>query len=48
MRTNHTSGQKTKDVDNEDVVTEMDTETYVALEVKLGNVSLNHDIHMSQ
>ena len=28
-------------------VTEMDTEMNVAMEVKLGKVSLNHDIHMS-
>ena len=35
MTTNHTSRQKTKDIDNEDVVTEMDTETNIAMEVKL-------------
>ena len=48
MRTNHTSGQKTKDIGNEDAVTEMVTETNVAMEVKLGKVSLHHDICMSQ
>ena len=47
MRTNLTSGQKTKDIDNEDAVAEMDTEINVAMEMKLGKVSLNHDIHNS-
>ena len=47
MRTNLTSGQKTKDIDNEDVAAEMDTEINVAMEMKLGKVSLNNDIHKS-
>ena len=47
MRTNLTSGQKTKVIDNEDVAAEMDTEINVAMEMKLGKVSLNNDIHKS-
>ena len=47
MGTNHTSGKKKKDTDNEDAVTEMDTEMNVAMEVKLGKVSLNHNDCMS-
>ena len=48
MRTNLTPRQKMKDIDNEDAVVEMDTEIIVAMEMKLGKVSLNHDIHKSQ
>ena len=47
MRTNLTPGQKTKDINNEDVVVEMNTEINVAMEMKLGKVSLNHGIHKS-
>ena len=47
MGPNHTSGQEKSDTDNVDVAIEMDTETNVAMEVKQGKVSLNHDNCMS-
>ena len=43
MGTNHTSGQKKSDTDNVDAVIEMNTEMNVAMEVKLGKVSLKND-----
>ena len=46
-RTIRTSEQKTNDIDNEDAGREIDTETNVDMEVKLGKVSLNHDIRIS-
>ena len=48
METNCTSGQKKSDNDNVDTDIEMDTEMNVAMEVKLGKVSLNHDNCMSR
>ena len=38
------NGQKTNNINNEDAVVEMDTEIHVAMEMKLGKVSLNDDI----
>ena len=35
-------------INNEDVVVEMETEINVAMEMKLGKISLNHDICKSQ
>ena len=46
-RTIRTSEQMTNDIDNEDAGREIDTETNVDMEVKLGKVSLNHDIRIS-
>ena len=48
MRTNLTHGQKMNNNNSEDAVVEMDTEINVAMEMKLGKVSLNHDICKSQ
>ena len=48
MRTNLTHGQQTNNINNDDVVVEMDTEINVAMEMKLGKVSLNHYICKSQ
>ena len=48
MRTNLTHGQKMNNINNEDAVVEMDREINVAMEMKLGKVSLNHDICKSQ
>ena len=48
MRTNLTHEQKTNNINNEDAVVEMDTEIDVAMEMKLGKVTLNHDICKSQ
>ena len=48
IETNCTSGQKKSDNDNVDADIEMDTEMNVAMEVKLGKVSLNHDNCMSR
>ena len=44
MRTNLTHEHKTNNINNEDAVVEMDTETNVAMDKKLRKVSLNHDI----
>ena len=47
-RTNITHKQKTNNMSNEDAVVEMNTDINVAMEIKLGNVSLNHDTYMSR
>ena len=47
MRTNTTHKQKTNNMNNEDAVVEMNTDINVAMEIKLGKVSLNHDTCMS-
>ena len=43
MRTNLTHEQKTNIINNEDAVVQMNTEINVAMDMKLGKVSLNHD-----
>ena len=48
MRTNLTHEQKTKNMNNEDADVEMNTDINVAMEIKLGNVSLNHDTCMTR
>ena len=46
MRTNITHKQKTNIMNNEDSDVEMNTDINVAMEIKLGKVSLNHDTCM--
>ena len=43
MRTNITHEQKTYNMNNEHSDVEINTDINVAMEVKLGKVSLNHD-----
>ena len=47
MRTNNSHKQKTNIMNNEDSDVEMNTDINVAMEIKLGKVSLNHDTCMS-
>ena len=48
MRTNLTHEHKTNNMNNKDAVVEMKTDINVAMEIKLGKVSLNHDTCMSR
>ena len=47
IRTNITHEQKTYNMNNEDSDVEKNTDINVAMEVKLGKVSLNHDTSLS-
>ena len=46
IRTNLTHEQKTYNMNNEDSDVEKNTDINVAMEIKIGKVSLNHDISM--
>ena len=47
IRTNITHEQKTSNMNNEDSDVEKNTDINVAMEIKLGKVSLNHDTSFS-
>ena len=47
MRTNITHKQETNNMNNKDADVEMNTDINVAMKIKLGKVSLNHDTCMS-
>ena len=47
IRTNITHKQKTYNMNNEDSDVEMNTDINVAMGIKLGKVSLNHDTSFS-
>ena len=46
IRTNLTHEQKAYNMNNEDSDVEKNTDINVAMEIKIGNVSLNHDISL--
>ena len=46
IRTIHTHKQKTNSMNNEDSDVDQNTDINIAMEIKIGKVSLNHDISM--
>ena len=46
IRTNLTHEQRTNNMNNEDSDVDKNTDINVAMEIKIGKVSLNHDISM--